>query len=55
MKSFINLINNFFFRVKADFIRTKYQQMAYINRLKDETNESFEDLNLVIENRSFIH
>ncbi|CAF4858566.1 unnamed protein product, partial [Rotaria magnacalcarata] len=32
---------------KADFIRTKYQQMAYINRLKDETRETFEDLNLV--------
>ncbi|CAF2024137.1 unnamed protein product [Rotaria magnacalcarata] len=31
---------------KADFIRTKYQQMAYINRLKDETRETFEDLNL---------
>ena len=36
-------------RVKADFIRAKYQQMAYINRLKDETNESLEDLNLVKE------
>jgi hypothetical protein len=34
-------------RVKADFIRTKYQQMAYINRLKDETNGIFEDLHLV--------
>ena len=34
-------------RVKADFIRTKYQQMAYINRLKDETNGTFEDLHLV--------
>ncbi|CAF3354043.1 unnamed protein product [Rotaria sp. Silwood1] len=32
--------------IKAEFIRTKYQQMAYINRLKDETNETFEDLNL---------
>ncbi|CAF0778060.1 unnamed protein product [Adineta steineri] len=32
--------------VKADFIRTKYQQMAYINRLKDETNGTFEDLHL---------
>jgi len=34
-------------RVKADFIRTKYQQMAYINRLKEETNGVFEDLHLV--------
>lgn len=25
----------------------KYQQMNYINRLKDETNETLEDLNLV--------
>ncbi|CAF4997899.1 unnamed protein product [Rotaria sp. Silwood1] len=32
--------------IKADFIRTKYQQMAYINRLKDETNGTFEDLHL---------
>ncbi|CAF2109110.1 unnamed protein product [Rotaria magnacalcarata] len=32
--------------VKADFIRTKYQQMAYINRVKDETNGIFEDLHL---------
>jgi hypothetical protein len=35
------------YRVKAEFIRTKYQQMGYINRLKEETNETFEDLNLV--------
>jgi len=34
-------------RVKAEFIRAKYQQMAYINRLKDETNSTLEDLNLV--------
>jgi hypothetical protein len=33
--------------VKAEFIRAKYQQMAYINRLKDETNGTFEDINLV--------
>ncbi|CAF2883540.1 unnamed protein product [Rotaria sp. Silwood2] len=32
--------------IKAEFIRAKYQQMAYINRLKDETNETYEDLNL---------
>ncbi|CAF3403206.1 unnamed protein product [Rotaria socialis] len=32
--------------IKADFIRTKYQQMAYINRLKDDTQAAFEDLNL---------
>ncbi|CAF0889094.1 unnamed protein product [Adineta ricciae] len=32
--------------VKADFIRTKYQQMAYINRLKEENNGTFEDLHL---------
>lgn len=36
-----------YFSVKADFIRTKYQQMAYINRLKDETHGTFEDLHLV--------
>jgi hypothetical protein len=34
-------------RVKADFIRAKYQQLTYISRLKDETNGRFEDLNLV--------
>lgn len=38
-----------FDRVKAEFIRMKYQQMAYINRLKDDTNGTLEDLNLVIE------
>ncbi len=54
-------LKNFFYkksffiynRVKAEFIRAKYQQMAYINRLKDETNETFEDLNLVIKNDLF--
>ncbi|CAF0741104.1 unnamed protein product [Didymodactylos carnosus] len=30
--------------IKADFIRAKYQQLAYINRLKDETSLTFEDL-----------
>lgn len=33
--------------VKADFIRTKYQQMAYINRLKEENSGTLEDLHLV--------
>lgn len=42
----------FFDRVKAEFIRMKYQQMAYINRLKDETNGTLEDLNLVIGTKS---
>ena len=42
----------FFSRVKAEFIRAKYQQMAYINRLKDETNSTLEDLNLVNRNIS---
>ncbi len=37
----------YIYRIKAEFIRAKYQQMAYINRLKDETNGTFEDLNLV--------
>jgi hypothetical protein len=47
--SCVRLIHNLIYlsRVKADFIRTKYQQMAYINRLKDETNGTFEDLHLV--------
>jgi hypothetical protein len=44
---FEHSIGCFSFRLKADFIRTKYQQMAYINRLKDETNGPFEDLHLV--------
>ena len=46
---FVNMTNNLIYlsRVKADFIRTKYQQMAYVNRLKDETSGTFEDLNLV--------
>lgn len=43
-----------FFRMKAEFIRAKYQQMTYINRLKDETNETLDDLNLVKTNRFLI-
>lgn len=46
---FPGIISSFFNRVKAEFIRMKYQQMAYINRLKDDTNGTLEDLNLVIE------
>ncbi|CAF0815215.1 unnamed protein product [Adineta ricciae] len=34
------------FPIKADFIRAKYQQMAYVNRSKDETNGTLEDINL---------
>ncbi len=45
MKEFLIFFS--IYRVKAEFIRAKYQQMAYINRFKDETNEKFEDLNLV--------
>ena len=41
-------------RVKAEFIRAKYQQMAYINRLKDETNSTLEDLNLVNKRKRYI-
>lgn len=48
-KFFFNEFSSFFNRVKAEFIRAKYQQMAYINRLKDETNGTLEDLNLVID------
>ncbi len=48
MKSNKNFFDRLFFsRIKAEFIRAKYQQMAYINRLKDETNSTLEDLNLV--------
>ncbi|CAF0909381.1 unnamed protein product [Adineta steineri] len=32
--------------IKAEFIRAKYQQLAYINRLKDENNGTYEDINL---------
>ncbi|UJR26239.1 hypothetical protein I4U23_007580 [Adineta vaga] len=38
--------SNDVFPIKVDFIRTKYQQMAYINRSKDETTGTLEDLNL---------